>query len=156
MDGFAQGLALTQRQYKGNLDVKSQSTYFPRCHLAPIVFSPSPAQTSTWTMLWRCFFAESFRVKKISHSFDNSTYCSDVNFIWLSAGAVSLNLFTAYTLDCGIFLKQTPDLQVAGLRCSAHLREVYQTAKRREIQCNKLLIILFLLSSINKIRGKKK
>ena len=114
------------------LDVKYQSTYFPRCHLAPMVFSPSPAQTSTWTMLWRCFLAESFRATKRSHSFDNFTYCRDAIFFLLSAGVVSFNFCFAYTLDCGIFLKQTPDLQVVGHLCSAHLMEVYQTTRKEE------------------------
>ena len=56
--------------------------------------------------------------------------------VWINLNfkQVILNLFTAYTLDCDIFLKQTPNLQVAGLQSSAHLTEVYQTTKRRKIQ----------------------
>ena len=56
--------------------------------------------------------------------------------VWINLNfqQVMLNLFTAYTLDCGIFLKQTPNLQVASLQSSVHLTEVYQTTKRRNIQ----------------------
>ena len=113
-----------------SLDVKYQCTYFPRCHLAPMVLSPSPAQTSTWTVLWHCFLAESFRETKISHSFDISTYCWDLFYfqqvLWV------LISFFSYTLDYGIFLKQTPGLQAAGRLCSAHLLEVYQTTRKEE------------------------
>ena len=47
----------------------------------------------------------------------------------------------SYTLDCGIFLTQTPDLQAAGHLCYAHLMEVYQTIQKEKSKCYKLLII---------------
>ena len=122
-----------------SLDVKYQCTYFPRCHLAPMVLSPSPAQTSTWTMLWRCFLAESFRETKISHSFDISTYCWDLFYfqqvLWV--------LISFFFLHFGLWYIPETNTRSPGCRSFVFCTSTGSVSnyKKRGIQCYKLLTI---------------